>query len=331
MRILHLDAGKEMRGGQWQVLRLIEGLAAVGVESTLLAPEDALLFAAARDKGWRVEPLGLVRALLAARRYDLVHAHDARSHTIAALIGVMIPVVPKVVPLVVSRRVAFAVRTRWKYRRPTRFIAVSEYVKSVLLQGGVPAGKISVVYDGVPLLPVGTGASTNITVLAKATGQSHDGRGQSHDRRGQSHDRQGVVITALASAAAELAGVTLRPTVNLERDLRDAGVLLYLSDSEGLGSGALLAMSAGVPVIASKVGGLLEVIRDGENGILVPNESTAIAAALKRLVASPDLTGRLGRAARQTVMDRFTVDQMVRHTMEVYNQVLRAGLEAPLT
>ncbi|HXB71455.1 MAG TPA: glycosyltransferase family 4 protein [Candidatus Acidoferrales bacterium] len=319
MRILHLDTGKEMRGGQWQVLRLIEGLSQAGVESTLLAPEDALLFAAARDKGWRVEPLSLVRALLAARRYDLVHAHDARSHTLAALIGVMIPVVPKVVPLVVSRRVAFAVRSRWKYRRPTRFIAVSEYVKSVLLQGGVPAGKISVVYDGVPLLQVSTRATTNITVLAKATGQSHD-------RRSQSHDRQGVVvpgvITALASAAAELAGVTLRPTVNLERDLRDAGVLLYLSDSEGLGSGALLAMSAGVPVIASKVGGLLEVIRDGENGILVPNEPTAIAAAIKRLLASPDLVGRLGRAARQTVMDRFTVDQMVRHTMEVYRQVL---------
>ena len=39
MRILHLDAGKEMRGGQWQVLRLVEGLAAQGVESTLLARE----------------------------------------------------------------------------------------------------------------------------------------------------------------------------------------------------------------------------------------------------------------------------------------------------
>ena len=53
-----------MRGGQWQVLRLIEGLAAAGVESTLLARQDAPLFAAARKQGWRVEPLGgLTRAL----------------------------------------------------------------------------------------------------------------------------------------------------------------------------------------------------------------------------------------------------------------------------
>src|SRR5450432_2895735 len=288
MRILHLDANREMGGGQWQVLRLIEGLAAAAVESTLLARAESPLFATARGQGWRVEPLRPFRALLAARRYDLIHAHDARSHTIA----LMIPAVP----LVVSRRVAFAIRSRWKYRRPARFIAVSEYVKSVLVQGGVPAENITVVYDGVPLLQASTGAATCVTVLAKST--------------------------ELVSMAANLAGMTLRPTLNLERDLRDAAVLLYLTDSEGLGSGALLAMSAGVPVVASKVGGLLEVIRDGQNGILVPNEPTAIAAALRSLLDNPDLRRRLGRAARQTVVDRFTVDRMVRHTMEVYGQVL---------
>jgi hypothetical protein len=300
MRILHLDAGREMRGGQWQVLRLVEGLAAAGVESTLLAVRDAPLYTAARQRGWSVEPLGSFRTLLAARRHDLVHAHDARSHTM----GLLIPGVP----LVVSRRVGFGIRSRWKYRRPICFIAVSEYVKSVLVQGGVPAEKIAVVYDGVPLLDASTGATTGVTVLAKATSPSHD--------------REGVAVTELISTTAKLAGVTLQPTVNLEHDLRSASVLLYLSDSEGLGSGALLAMSAGVPVVASQVGGLLEVIRDGENGMLSPNEPAAIAAALRRLLDNPDLCRRMGRAARQTVMDRFTVDQMVRHTMDVYRQVL---------
>jgi hypothetical protein len=279
MRILHLDAGREMRGGQWQVLRLIEGLAAAGVECRLLAREDAPLFAAAYKKGWRVEPLGLIRTLRVASGFDLVHAHDARSHSIASMISG--------VPLVVSRRVGFGIRSRWKYRRPTRFIAISEYVRSVLVQGGVPAERISVVYDGVPLLEASTGERACATVLSK------------------------------------VAGLVSEPsTVNLERDLRDASILLYLSDCEGLGSGALLAMSAGVPVVASKVGGLPEVIRDGETGILVPNEAAAIAAAVKRLLDHPELRQRMGAAARQTVVDRFTVDQMVRHTMEIYRQVL---------
>ncbi len=86
MRILHLDTGREMRGGQWQVLRLIDGLAAAGVESTLLAREGAPLFVEARKHGWRVEPVSLTRAVLMARRHDLMHAHDARSHTLGAVV-----------------------------------------------------------------------------------------------------------------------------------------------------------------------------------------------------------------------------------------------------
>ena len=62
MRILHLDAGREMRGGQWQVVRLIRGLTAEGVESTLLAPRDTPLYLAARQEGWRVEAFGPARA-----------------------------------------------------------------------------------------------------------------------------------------------------------------------------------------------------------------------------------------------------------------------------
>jgi hypothetical protein len=120
MRVLHLDAGKEMRGGQWQALRLIEGLAREGVESTLLAQPGASLFETARKSGWRVEPIGLARTLMLARSHDLLHAHDSRGHTYGTFVAGR--------PLIVSRRVAFPVRSRWKYRRATRFIAVSEFV-----------------------------------------------------------------------------------------------------------------------------------------------------------------------------------------------------------
>ena len=109
MRILHLDAGREMRGGQWQVLRLIEGLAAAGVESTLLARQDAPLYTAAHKQGWRVQPLGITRAIGHLRAHSLIHAHDARSHSLGAFLRGR--------PLVVSRRVTFPVGSRWKYGR----------------------------------------------------------------------------------------------------------------------------------------------------------------------------------------------------------------------
>jgi hypothetical protein len=292
MRILHLDAGREMRGGQWQVLRLMEGLAAAGVEMSLLAYAGSPLFEAARQRSWNVRPLGLARVFAEARRHDLVHAHDARSHTLAALAGGA--------PLVVARRVAFPIRSRWKYARSRRYLAVSEFVRSVLLVGGVSAEKIVVVPDGVPLLEP---ASGNAVLAPANAGDPQKG-------------------AALAAEAARLAGVPLRFTNELERDLAGAGVFLYLTHSEGLGSAALLAMSAAVPVVASDIGGLREVIRHRENGLLVENTIEAVAAALRELTANRELARRLGQAARQTVQERFTIDIMVRKTMAAYHEVL---------
>jgi hypothetical protein len=291
MRILHLDGGKELRGGQWQVMRLLEGLAAAGVESTLLAREGAPLFRAAREKGWRVEPLGLARVVMLARHHDLLHAHDGHGHTAGAIVS------PR--KLVVSRRVAFPVRSRLKYERARHYLAVSEFVKHVLEEGGVPEEKISVVYDGVPMLEPSRGT------LSMAPASDDPQKGE-----------------ALAREAARRAGVALTLSDDLARQIHEAAIFLYITHSEGLGSGALLAMSAGVPVIASNVGGLPEIIRNGENGILVENDADAIAAAIRQLRADGKWAQRRGAAARHTVRDRFTVEHMVRRTMEVYRQVL---------
>jgi len=297
MRILHLDSGREMRGGQWQALRLIEGLAAAGVDQTLLARAGAPLFQAAlkaaRNGGWRVEPLGMARAAMLAGRHDLIHAHDARGHTIG-----VIGAIAGRRPLVVSRRVAFPIRCRWKYKARARFIAISEFVKSVLMAGGVAAGKIAVVYDGVP--PLDAARGTDIVSPAQKSG-------------------------AIALEAAQLAGVTLKLSSNLQDDLAHAALCVYVTESEGLGSGVLMAMSAGVPVIASRVGGLPEVIQHGENGMLVANTPESVAAAIRELTQNGDLARRMGAAARRTVLEKFTVDHMVRRTLEVYSQVLNVG------
>jgi hypothetical protein len=292
-RILHLDSGRELRGGQWQVLRLVEGLAAAGIESTVLARAGAPLYEAARRRGWRVAALGLTRAVMLSRNHDLLHAHDAHGHTLGALVHGR--------PLVVSRRVTFPIGSRWKYGRARRYLAVSEFVKSVLMAGGVAAEKIDMVPDGVPLLEPSHGTS----VMAPAF--------PSDPQKG----------SPLAVEAAGLAGVTLHFATDLERQLADAAMFVYISHSEGLGSAALMAMSAGVPVIASNVGGLPEAIQHRENGLLVENDAGQIAAAIRELRDNPELARRLGAAGRATVKARFTVEHMVRRTMEVYHQVLK--------
>ncbi len=281
-----------MRGGQWQVYRLIEGLAARGVESTLLARAEGPLFQAARERGWRVEPLSLRRAVLALGSHDLLHAHDARSHTLASLV--------RRKPVVVARRVAFPVNSRWKYGRAGRYIAVSHYVKSVLMEGGVPEEKISVVHDGVPVL------ETARPAIVVAPANAHD-------------PMKGAPMVVEAARAGN---IPVHYSSDLERDVTRASMFVYITHSEGLGSGVLLAMSAGVPVVASKVGGLPEVVKHGETGLLVENSPEAILEALRWIRENAEEARRMGRAARQAVLENFTVDRMVERTMEVYRKVL---------
>lgn len=290
MRILHLDSGREMRGGQWQALRLHRGLVKAGHESMLLAREEAPLLAEARRVGLPCDVLRPLRLGVLSRRYDLLHAHDSRSHTFAALFSR--------VPFVVSRRVAFPVRdsaaSRWKYRRARLFLAVSRHVAAQLENAGVDRSRIEVVYDGVAVPPQ---AANGDAVLVPHTIDPEKG-------------------TALAIEAADMAGVKIDIAHDLAADLPRARALVYLTYSEGLGSGILLAMAHGVTVIASDVGGIPELIRDGENGILVPNDAAAVAEAFRRI------NPVLGRAARATVIERFTEEKMIAATLDAYRKAL---------
>ena len=130
MRILHIDTGLRMRGGQWQVLHLLQGLAERAVPSRLLAPAQSDLFQAAASVGLDVHPLRPLAAFRESRAFALVHAHDARAHNLAAFLGK---------PFVVSRRVAFPVQrtpwSQWKYARATHYLAVSEF------REGLPGGR----------------------------------------------------------------------------------------------------------------------------------------------------------------------------------------------
>jgi hypothetical protein len=296
MHILHLDAGREMRGGQWQALRLMEGLRREGVECTLLSPRGSPLGERARGLGLDVGPLGIWAVGRTARRADLVHAHDARAHTLAAVLGSA--------PLVVSRRVAFPIRSGWKYRHASHYAAVSQFVKGVMMEGGVPEEKISVIYDGVPIGELAAGGETPLeTIVAPASGDPRKG-------------------TALALEATRRAGVDLLLSRDLEFDLAEAGLFLYLTHAEGLGSAILMAMAAGVPVIASNVGGIPEIVRHRENGWLAENQPEPIAAAIRELLADRALARRLAVRGRETVAEKFSVDEMIHNTMQLYRRVL---------
>lgn len=290
MRTLHVDLGREMRGGQFQCLSLVEAL---GRDAMLMARRESPLYREAQRRGIHVVPAGLRALRTVLARVELAHAHDAQAHQWLALVANK--------PFVVSRRVAFKIKrnplSAWKYGRAAHYLAVSEFVAGELRNAGVAQSKITVVYDGVEMPDV---VSAGGSVLSVRSADPQKG-------------------TALVEEACRIAGVQVQWASKLLKDLETASIFVYVSASEGLGSAALHAMAAGVPVVASRVGGLVEIVRDEETGVLTANDPEAIAAAIRKALASRDTIGAL---ARKFVADNFTREHMVARTLEVYRKVL---------
>lgn len=273
LRVTHLDFGREMRGGQYQVLGLIDELNLHGVEQRLLGPHG--------------EPFSLRKV-----RGDsgIVHAHDAKSHTWAAFAANG--------PLIVGRRVAFPIKqtwlSRWKYRQPVLYIAVSKYVAGKLLEAGVPASKIEVVYDGVPALAPSTRTGPLIAPRTEDPMKGSD-------------------LIRAANAGIEFVD-------DLREALKTASGLVYVTREEGLGSAALLAMSAGVPVGASRVGGLPEIIVHERTGLLIENDPREIAAAAARLRSRE--AAEWASQGREFVHRKFLTTHTAAGTLDLYKAVI---------
>jgi len=97
---------------------------------------------------------------------------------------------------------------------------------------------------------------------------------------------------------------------------------------EGLGIALLEAMLMGVPVVASSVDGILEVVEDGKNGILVPPGNVgALSDAIDGLIRNPQVRQNLGKAAREHILEKFEVKQYIRKLESLYNKLLEEKLE----
>ncbi len=359
MKTLHIDMGTGWRGGQQQVLWLMEGLRSLGHEQKLMAPASSPLAARVREKQFEVlalaspsTSLGNIQAVRrASREVELVHAHDSRAHSLAWLARVATRSArPR---LVVSRRVAFSIPRYGvpKYAGADAYIAISEYVAQELLKIGVPDSRIHVVWDGVRLprpaepeaiagLRCQHGASEDtviigtltslapekllkeeVALLAELPPQIQLWIGCPESQAG------GEASEELLRVAQEL-GVDRRFRIvplgaNLGAFLGTLDIFVYLNKSEGLGSAILLAMAHGLPVIASRVGGIPEIVYDHETGLLIHDAARELPAAVRLLLESGKLRSELGRASRQFVMQHATTEIMVNKTAAVYEHLMR--------
>jgi glycosyltransferase involved in cell wall biosynthesis len=112
---------------------------------------------------------------------------------------------------------------------------------------------------------------------------------------------------------------------DVQEILRDVDIVVHPSLTEGLSNVILEAMAAGIPVVATRVGGNPELVQDGSTGFLVPVENAhEIADAVCRLLDHPGMARAFGERARQHVIDEFALDRMLARTEALYCRVLES-------
>ena len=118
--------------------------------------------------------------------------------------------------------------------------------------------------------------------------------------------------------AVRFLGVSETP----ETLLQGSEVFLLPSRSEGMSNALLEAMATGLPCVATRIGGNGELLRHGENGLLIPpGDAGALAETLLGLLQDPALRRRLGSAARRDVLERYAMDRVARAYCELYTRV----------
>lgn len=370
-RILHLDSGREWRGGQQQVLYLSGELSARGHRSVIMTPKGSPLAARARDAGLALreisyhgagDPIAIhqIVQMIQETEPHVLHVHTANAHSLAFL-ALHVPGLPKERKpfLIVHRRVDFPpgtdLLTRLRYTsEPSLFLGVSEAVCRILEKHGVPRERLRVVHSCIDPARIDAHAEedhdlarADLSVpadagLIGAIGALVPHKGHKHllaamprilAARPDAH----VVIFGEGPLEAELRrdcwerGLQSRVLfagfrTDVARFIHCLDVFAHPSVEEGMGTSILDAMAARLPVVASRAGGITEIVRHGETGWLVPPASpTELAGAIVSLLEDPRRRCAFGEAGRNLVETEFSVRALGDRVLDVYREATGIG------
>jgi sugar transferase (PEP-CTERM/EpsH1 system associated) len=304
--------------------------------------------------GWPVTALGVptglrpglalrLARLLRRLRADVVHTHDDRPHLYGTL-AARLAGVRRVIHtrhgqgIHQSRRQAALVNLA--AGRVHRFVCVSHDSARLAVRQGVPARKVTVVWNGIDLgrfAPAGPRPGGPAVIVARLSPEKDHAtllRAAARVVRTDPSFRlevagDGPCREDLHRLAGELGLAGCVRFLGAVRDvpalLARAGLFVLSSVSEGVSLTLLEAMAAGLPVVATRVGGNPEVVADGTTGLLVPaTDADALAGALRVLWRDPETARSLGAAGRLRAEHHFDVRAMVAAYERLYrgNNVL---------
>lgn len=299
-----------------------------------------------RTAAWKagLDPRVLWPVLQELRRPRAVlHAHDAHSLTLAGVCSALTGT-----PLVVTRRVTFPIRRHGFWLRAQRVIAISQAVRDALIADGVRPDRIVVVPSAVD---IEYSASPVQPSIRHALGLPENGRVAVSLAALTPEKDQSSMVAAAALLVRDLpnlhwviagegplrnqleqhiAAAGLSERFHLLGQLPDphtalagADVCVLSSTSEGLGSSILAAMASGVPIVATRVGGIPDLLDTGAGLMVSPGDPLAFAAAVRRVLTEPELREKLIRIGRGEAT-RYSVPGMAERVLGVYRSCVHS-------
>ena len=337
-KIVHVNTARGYRGGERQTELLIRGLARRGVRQALVTRRGAPLAARVRDLGIDVREVagGLPSVTRATRDASLIHVHEGRSVYAAFLRSLL-----SGTPYVITRRVNNPIRQHWfahrAYRRAVSVAAVAPQVAEIVRAYDALI-KVTVVHSASSGLTVDAASSERIR--ARFAGKVIAGHVGALDnaQKGQefiiavareierSHPDIHFVLVGggsdeamLKAAATGLSNLTFIGFVDNVGDYLAAfDIFILPSNREGIGSILFDAMEQGLPVVASRVGGVPDIVHDGENGLLIDPASPAqLRDAVLKLKADAGMRRAYGERGRELAKD-YSSEAMCNKYFAIY-------------
>lgn len=372
--IFHLDDGKELRGGQRQLMYLVKELNKLGHINYVVCRKDSPLERTAQRKGFKTialpyffewDPVSAfllnktIRAVTAAGGHcepPILHAHTSHTAAISYLASFNLSCVR-----IAHRRVDFVpsrgLSSKFKYEKAHRVIAISRPVKDIMLSLGLSENKISVVNSTVDLdeTPWKNGGFERYRAEARRVIAGKFGIPSEAPWIGslialvphkdpENFARAAALVTEkhpearfLIAGTGELAGDMRRLVriLNIEDRFHLLGyydnpyellsaldIFVLPSCEEGMGSVLIEAMNSRLPIVATRAGGITDVIEDRANGLIVNVKDPAgLAAAQIELLEDSPLKHRLAEEGHRRRMD-FSSPKMAELTLKIYEQEL---------
>jgi glycosyltransferase involved in cell wall biosynthesis len=295
-----------------------------------------------------------LRALLCRGCYDVVHFHTSRAHAMAPFVRGLAPA------MVVTRRMDYRPNrlfAPWLYNGAVDAVAaISVRVAEALGEAGVKRSRITIIPSGVDCERFKPASAAERDAARRRLNLKPDEIalgtvGMLEERKGHRYLLEAVaaiasggfgpapdglrcLIAGEGSRGEELRAlsawlglgdrVVFLGLVEDPRTVLDAlDIFVFPSLREGLGVALLEAMASGLAVVASRSGGVGEVVENGSTGSLVePGDASALAAAIARLGANDAVRRKLGERGRARVCEGFSMDAMARRTIELYRACL---------